>query len=259
MATRSKPVTLIVQYQKKPTPALREQLIVDHMNFVRFIASRFLYRGEPLDDLVQVGIIGLMKAIERYRSAFKTEFTTYAAPLIIGEIKHYLRDESSSVKVPRKLQELNTMIKRYIIEATQKKGRSPTVKEIVKGLKLTEEEVLEAMEAGQAYNTLSLDKPMVSDEGASYTTVAESLLASVAENNTGLDPLVDLENVRRAMDRLPVREKEVIDMRFFKNLQQMDIAKQLKISQVHVSRILASGLAKIKRLLLREEKEDNVQ
>lgn len=260
MATRTKGkfLPLIAQYQKKPSNPLREKIIGEHINFVRFIARRFLYRGEPLEDLVQVGIIGLMKAIDRYRNSFRTEFTTYAAPLIIGEIKHYLRDESSAVKVPRKLQELNTLIKKHIIATTQKKGRSPTVKEIAKEMGLSEETILEAMEAGQSYNTISLDKPIMTEDGGSYTTVAETLLSSNTEKNNGLDPLVEVENIRRAMATLPKREKEVIRLRFFQNLQQMDIAKELKISQVHVSRILALALRKIKRLLTREDKEDKI-
>lgn len=256
MATRKKELSLIEKYQKKRNKKLRDQIILEYMDFVRFIASRFLYRGEPLADLVQVGIIGLLKAIDRYERSFKTEFTTYAAPTIIGEIKHYLRDESRAIKVPRKLQELNTMVKRYIVEATQKKKRSPTVKEIAKAIKISEEEVLEAMEASQSYMPISLDKPV--NYGNSKSSAADTLLSCItAEKDADkMDNLVDVENVRSAIKRLPAKERQVIDLRFFKNLQQMEIAKKLKISQVHVSRMLSSGLKKIKTMLHRENKVD---
>lgn len=257
MPSRKKELTLIEKYRKRRSKKLREQIIAEHMDFVRFIASRFLYRGEPLEDLVQVGVMGLMKAIERYEKSFKTEFTTYAAPTIIGEIKHYLRDESRAIKVPRKLQELNTTVKKYIVGATQKKKRSPTVKEIAKALKISEEEVLEAMEASQSYLPVSLDRPAYSS-GYSSGTVAETLLSNLSKHADGerMENLVDVENIRRALKSLPSKEREVIQLRFFENLQQMEIAKKLKISQVHVSRMLSSGLGKIKRLLHREDKED---
>lgn len=258
MASRKTNFSLIEKYQRRKDKKLRNKIIEDHMDFVRFIASRFLYRGEPIEDLVQVGIIGLLKAIDRYRRSFKTEFTTYAAPTIIGEIKHYLRDESRAIKVPRKLQELNMSVKKYIIEATQKKRRSPTVKEIAKALKISEEEVLEAMEASQSYMPISLDNPIKNGDDNNYGGgVAETLLSSIAEHKEKMDRLVEVENVRRAVKKLPLRERKVIHLRFFQNLQQMEIAKKMKISQVHVSRMLSSGLKKIKRLLHREEKEDH--
>src|SRR5262245_14335150 len=147
---------LLRRYHERGDIAAREQLIEDHMSLVRSLARRYSYRGEQLEDLVQIGAIGLIKAIDRFDVNRGVELTTYATPNIIGEIKRHFRDRGWSVRVPRGLQELNIQLSRLIEELTVQLGRSPTIAELAKSAEVSEEEVLEALESGRAYSSLSL-------------------------------------------------------------------------------------------------------
>src|ERR1700674_5025268 len=143
---------LFAEYTKSRQSAPRDELVVLHLNLVRYLASRFANRGEALEDLIQVGTLGLIKAIDRFDTGRGVEFTTYATPTIVGEIKRYFRDKGWAVKVPRRLQELNLAVNRALEKLTVKLGRSPTIAELASHLGATEEDVLEAQELGQAYN-----------------------------------------------------------------------------------------------------------
>ena len=154
---------------------LRNELIVVHLNLVRFLAVRFANRGEPLDDLVQVGTVGLLKAIDRFDTERGVEFTTYATPTIVGEIKRYFRDKGWAVKVPRRLQELNLAVNRASDKLAIELGRSPTVAELAQHLKAGEDEILEAQELGQAYNLLSLDSEVSGDSDKKSQTLADTV------------------------------------------------------------------------------------
>ena len=224
---------------------LRDELALAHLNLARFLAAKFSNRGEPLDDLVQVGTIGLLKAIDRFDLERGVEFTTYATPTIVGEIKRYFRDKGWAVKVPRRLQELNLAVNRAGDKLAIELGRSPTVAELASHLNAGEEEILEAQELGQAYNLLSLDSE-VSGEGERKT---QTLSDTVGVLDTGLDLLEDRANLERAFSVLTGRERVIIYLRFYESVSQTEIARRLNVSQMHVSRLQAKALDKLRTFL----------
>lgn len=225
--------------------SLRNDLVVAHLNLVRFLALKFANRGEPLDDLVQVGTVGLLKAIDRFELDRGVEFTTYATPTIVGEIKRYFRDKGWAVKVPRRLQELNLAVNRANEKMAVELGRSPTVAELAERLHATDEEILEAQELGQAYNLLSLDSE-VSGEGDKKS---QTLADTVGITDSGLELLEDRANLERAFHVLTGRERVIIYLRFYESVSQTEIAKRLNVSQMHVSRLQAKALEKLRAVL----------
>ncbi len=224
---------------------LRDELAVAHLNLARFLAAKFANRGEPLDDLVQVGTVGLLKAIDRFDLERGVEFTTYATPTIVGEIKRYFRDKGWAVKVPRRLQELNLAVNRAGDKLAIQLGRSPTVAELAAHLSAGEEEILEAQELGQAYNLLSLDSE-VSGEG---DRKSQTLADTVGISDAGLDLLEDRANLERAFTVLNGRERVIIYLRFYESISQTEIARRLNVSQMHVSRLQAKALDKLRSVL----------
>jgi RNA polymerase sigma-B factor len=225
--------------------AMRDELVVAHLNLVRFLAVKFANRGEPLDDLVQVGTVGLLKAIDRFELDRGVEFTTYATPTIVGEIKRYFRDKGWAVKVPRRLQELNLAVNRASDKLAIEFGRSPTVGELADHLKATEEEILEAQELGQAYNLLSLDSEVSGETDKKSQTLADT----VGVTDAGLELLEDRANLERAFHVLSGRERVIIYLRFYESVSQTEIAKRLNVSQMHVSRLQAKALDKLRSVL----------
>ncbi|MBV9233188.1 MAG: SigB/SigF/SigG family RNA polymerase sigma factor [Candidatus Eremiobacteraeota bacterium] len=224
---------------------LRDELVVVHLNLVRFLAVRFANRGEPLDDLVQVGTVGLLKAIDRFELERGVEFTTYATPTIVGEIKRYFRDKGWAVKVPRRLQELNLAVNRASDKLAIELGRSPTVCELATHLQSGEDEILEAQELGQAYNLLSLDSEVSGETDKKSQTLAET----VGVSDAGLELLEDRANLERAFRVLTGRERVIIYLRFYESVSQTEIAKRLNVSQMHVSRLQAKALEKLRAVL----------
>ena len=224
---------------------LRDELVVVHLNLVRFLAVRFANRGEPLDDLVQVGTVGLLKAIDRFELERGVEFTTYATPTIVGEIKRYFRDKGWAVKVPRRLQELNLAVNRASDKLAIELGRSPTVAELAAHLNAGEDEILEAQELGQAYNLLSLDSEVSGDNEKKSQTLADT----VGIADAGLALLEDRANLERAFTVLTGRERVIIYLRFYESVSQTEIAKRLNVSQMHVSRLQAKALEKLRSVL----------
>ncbi len=224
---------------------LRDDLVVAHLNLVRYLAVKFANRGEALDDLIQVGTVGLIKAIDRFDLERGVEFTTYATPTIVGEIKRYFRDKGWAVKVPRRLQELNLAVNRAIEKMTIELGHSPTVAELAGRLHASQEEILEAQELGQAYNLLSLDTE-VSGEGDKN---AQTLADYIGKDDLELAHLVDRTNLERAFDVLTGRERIILFLRFYESISQTEIAKRLNVSQMHVSRLQQKALEKLKIVL----------
>jgi RNA polymerase sigma-B factor len=217
--------------------SLRAALIERHLPLVTFMARKFADRGEPLDDLIQVGTIGLIKAIDRFEISKGFEFSTFATPTIVGEIKRHFRDKTWAIRVPRRLQELGAAITKANNELTQKLDRSPTPKEIAKHLGVTVDEVAEALESNAAYSTVSLDSG--SDESP---TIGDSV-GSLDEALEGVEYRESLKPLLAALDD---REKRILQMRFFDNLSQSQIATELGISQMHVSRILTKVLSQLR-------------
>ena len=224
---------------------LREDLVVAHLNLVRFLAVRFANRGEPLDDLIQVGTVGLLKAIDRFDLERGVEFTTYATPTIVGEIKRYFRDKGWAVKVPRRLQELNLAVNRLGDKLAVELGRSPTVAELAGRLGAGEDEILEAQELGQAYNLLSLDSEVAGESEKKSQTIADT----VGVADAGLALLEDRTNLERAFLVLTGRERVIVYLRFYESVSQTEIARRLNVSQMHVSRLQAKALDKLRSVL----------
>jgi RNA polymerase sigma-B factor len=224
---------------------LRSELVVAHLNLVRYLAVKFANRGESLDDLIQVGTVGLLKAIDRFDLDRGVEFTTYATPTIVGEIKRYFRDKGWAVKVPRRLQELNLAVNRAIEKLSVKMGRSPTVAELAEHLNASEEDILEAQELGQAYNLLSLDTEL-SGEGDKKS---QTLQDYIGQTDAGLALLEDKANLERAFEVLTGRERVILYLRFYESVSQTEIAKRLNVSQMHVSRLQQKALEKLRHVL----------
>jgi RNA polymerase sigma-B factor len=226
---------------------LRDLLVEMHLPLVEYLARRFRNRGEPLDDLVQVATIGLIKSVDRFDLERGVEFSTYATPTIVGEIKRHFRDKGWAIRVPRRLQELKLSLTKATSELSQRLGRSPTIAELAQHLGMSEEEVLEGLESANAYSAVSLDAPDSGDEDA--PAVADSL----GVMDDALEGVEYRESLKPLVERLPPREKKILMLRFFGNMTQSQIAAELGISQMHVSRLLARTLAQLRQGLLVEE------
>jgi RNA polymerase sigma-B factor len=224
---------------------LRDELITAHMGLAEYLARRFTNRGEPLDDLVQVAALGLLKAVDRFDPERGLEFSTYATPTIVGELKRHFRDKGWAVRVPRRVQELHLRLASVVGLLSQELGRSPTIGEIAQAAVVSEEEVLEAIEAGHAYRFTSLDAPSGNDDEMSLSAElgAEDQGLIDSEHRVTLSPLIA---------QFPPRERMILHLRFFEGLTQSEIAGRLGISQMHVSRLLARALAQ-----LRSQAEDD--
>ncbi|MEV7393336.1 MULTISPECIES: RNA polymerase sigma factor SigF [unclassified Streptomyces] len=225
---------------------LRNRLVRMHLPLVEHLARRFRNRGEPLDDLTQVATIGLIKSVDRFDPDRGVEFSTYATPTVVGEIKRHFRDKGWAVRVPRRLQELRLALTTATAELSQQHGRSPTVHELAEKLAISEEEVLEGLESANAYSTLSLDVPDTDDESPA---VADTLGAE----DEALEGVEYRESLKPLLEDLPPREKRILLLRFFGNMTQSQIAQEVGISQMHVSRLLARTLAQLREKLLVEE------
>ena len=241
---------LLRRYHEQGDLAAREQLIEQYMSLVRSLARRYSYRGEQLDDLVQIGAIGLIKAIDRFNIDRGVELTTYATPNIIGEIKRHFRDKGWSVRVPRGLQELNVQLSKLVEEKTVELGRSPTIPELAKAAGQEEELVVEALESGRAYSSVSLSTGGGSDEDGELDP-----LESLGSNEPQYEISEDRAVLAPGFRVLDERERMILHLRFFKGLTQSQIAQQVGISQMHVSRLIRRALEKIRDEIGTEEPE----
>jgi len=222
----------------------REDLVHLHLPLVEHCARRFRNRGEPFEDLVQVGTIGLLKSIDRFDVDRGVEFSTYATPTIIGEIKRYFRDKGWAIRVPRRLQELRMQIGSASAELTQSLGRSPTPRELAETIGCTVEDVLDGIESSNAYSTLSLDASDDSEDGAAAT-----MLDAIGVDDENLEHVEIRESIKPLLDRLDAREKKILLLRFFKNMTQSQIAEEIGVSQMHVSRLLSRTLDQLRTSL----------
>jgi RNA polymerase sigma-B factor len=223
---------------------LRDSLVSLHLPLVEHLARRFRNRGEPLDDLVQVGIIGLIKAVDRFDLARGVEFSTYATPTVVGEIKRHFRDKGWAIRPPRRLQELRITLSSATEDLSHALGRSPTVAELSEHLGVSEEEVLEGLETTNAYTTLSLDAGTDAQDGGLV------VLDTIGVDDAGIEDVEYRESLRPLLDRLPPRQRQVVLLRFVKGMTQSQIAAEVGVSQMHVSRLLAKALAELREGLL---------
>jgi RNA polymerase sigma-B factor len=228
---------LFVAYRLEGDQVSRDALVEMYLNLVKYLASKFRNRGEPIDDLVQVGTIGLIKAIDRFDLEREVEFTTYATPTIAGEIKRHFRDKGWAVKVPRRLQELSFKVNQAVDALTQKHQHSPSVPEIAEYMGVTPDEVLEALETFDAYNFVSLETDRTSDGSESF-----SILEYVGQDDALMSVVEDRAVLSKALQALGSQEQRVLYLRFFEGLTQTEIAAKLGVSQMQVSRLLRRTL-----------------
>jgi RNA polymerase sigma-B factor len=242
---------LLRRYHEQGDRAAREQLIERYMSLVRSLARRYASRGEQLDDLIQIGAIGLIKAIDRFDINRGVELTTYATPNIIGEIKRHFRDHGWAVRVPRGLQELSIQLMRVVENLTGELGRSPTIAELAEATGASEEEVLEALETGRAYSPLSLSVGSSGDDDE--LDPLESLGDDDHEYEVSEDRAV-LEPGLRVLDE---RERMILQLRFYEGLTQSQIAQRVGISQMHVSRLIRRALEKARNEIAPELEDES--
>jgi RNA polymerase sigma-B factor len=233
---------LLRRYHNKGDTAAREELIERHLPLVRSLARRYSGRGESLEDIEQVGAIGLIKAIDRFELSRDVSLATYATPNVVGEIKRHFRDTGWAIRVPRALQELNASMSGAIERLTGRLSRSPSIAEIAEELKTTPEEVLEAMEVGSAYSTISLSTGPSGEEELDP-------LETIGEEDQGYERSEDRVSLAPALERLPEREREILRMRFEEGLPQTQIAQAVGLSQMHVSRLIRKSLSEMREEL----------
>lgn len=239
--------SLFIRYQKDRNPEIKSQIVDSYMDLVRSLARRFANRGEPLDDLVQVASIGLLKAIDRFDTERNIQFTTYAVPTIVGELRRYFRDRSSTIRVPRGLRERSFVLNTAVQGFLQDKGRTPTVSEIARMTDMTEEDVIEGLESYEASNLASLDSR--SDDGEL------SLLDIIGDEDKTLGILDERLSLAGAMSSLDEREQRLLYLRFIEGRSQSEIANSLGISQMHVSRLLRQTLQALRNELKVDTRE----
>jgi RNA polymerase sigma-B factor len=233
---------LLRAYRERGDDEARRKLIEQHMPLVRALARRYAGRGEPLEDLVQVGSIGLIKAIDRFDVDRGVELTTYAIPTIVGELRRHFRDKSWALHVPRRLKELNLKLSRLMEELTAQLGRSPTVAELAAAAGVEEEEVIDALESSHAYTSRSLSA--LSDEESDLDP-----LQWLGADEPAYETAEDRHLLATGLAALDDRERRIVHLRFYDGLTQSQIAREVGISQMHVSRLLRRALEKMREEL----------
>ena len=212
---------------------LRERVIAEYMSYARYVAGRYCTRSEDAEDLFQVAYLGLVKAVDNFDPDYGTSFLTYATPMILGEVKRHFRDSTWAVHVPRRMKELSAEVRTATGELGQRLGRPPTIEELAKRLETTVEDIVDALDATDAYSTRSLDLPASDD--ADSASFGELLGA----DDPGVEAIVSRESLKPLIARLPERDKEVLLMRFFRGMTQSEIGEELGVSQMQVSRLLS--------------------
>lgn len=238
---------LLRRIHEEKDQTAREELITRYLPLVRSLARRFSSRGQAVEDLVQVGSIGLIKAIDRFDLTRGVELSTYATPTILGEIKRYFRDKGWAVKVPRALQDLNIRLNKVIEQLTVELNRSPTIQELAKACDSTEEEVLEALESGRAYSSLSIYSSGSSDEEDSL-----ELLDYLGKEEGEYELVEQRRFLAPAMEKLDERERLILHLRFFEGMTQTQIAARVGISQMHVSRLIRKSIELLRQYMVDE-------
>ena len=218
----------------------RERIVERCLPLADHIARRFDGRGEPREDLVQVARVGLVNAVNRFDVEAGSDFVSFAVPTIMGEVRRHFRDNSWSVKVPRRLKELHLRLGAATAELSQRLGRAPTASELAEELDMDREEVIEGLVAGSSYNTLSIDSGGGGDEDA------PAIVDTLGDLDDGLDQIDNRETLRPLLAQLPERERTVLLLRFFESMTQTQIAERVGVSQMHVSRLLAKSLARLR-------------
>ena len=226
---------LLVAFHREGDQDARERALVELMPLVRALASRYAGRGEPFEDLVQVGSIGLIKAVDRFDVDRGVDFASYAVPTIVGEIRRHFRDKAWAMHVPRRLKELSLRLSRVLDQLTTELGRSPTIAELAKAAGVEEEEAIDALDSMNAYSTRSFSAPFDDDSD-------DSLSEKLGRDEAGYGEVEDGALVAAGLDALDERERRIVELRFFEEMTQSQIASEIGISQMHVSRLLRRAL-----------------
>lgn len=226
-------------FARMPDPQARAELAERFVPFAEYLARRFAGRGEPIEDLTQVAMIGLLNAIDRFDPSREVRFSTYAAATIVGELKRHFRDKGWALRVPRRLQELAVRVNASLPDLTQQLGRSPTIPELASHLDVSTDDIAEAMDAVQAYSTTSLDTPAGED--------AKAPIESMGHDDASIELLDEWSSIAPAVAELSPRDRRVLYLRFFRGLTQSEIAEDVGVSQMHVSRILSQTLDTLRR------------
>ena len=232
--------------------ASREELVTRYLPLVKSLARRFASRGQAVEDLVQVGSIGLIKAIDRFDLDRGVELSTYATPTILGEIKRYFRDKGWAVKVPRALQDLNVRLNRVTEQLTVQLNRSPTIAELAAATSANEEEVVEALESGRAYSSVSIYSGGTNDEDESL-----ELLDCLGMEEGAYEVFEQRRMLAPAMEGLDPRERLILHLRFFEGMTQTQIAARIGISQMHVSRLIRKSIDTLRQRMQEQDDLDN--
>jgi RNA polymerase sigma-B factor len=239
---------LLERYHREGDPAAREALVERFLPLARQLARRYQRGGEPLDDLIQVASLGLLKAIDRFDPDRATAFSSFAVPTILGELKRHFRDRGWSVRVPRDLQEMSVRVEKVADTLARQLGRAPTPLEIAEEIGTTTESVLEAREAAGAYRAVSLDRPREDgDEG-------EGIAETFGVEDPGFGLAEDAATVESLMSVLSDREREVLRLRFAEDLTQSEIGARVGVSQMHISRLIRQAIARLRAAA--EERRD---
>jgi RNA polymerase sigma-B factor len=231
---------LLERYHGHGDRTARDALVERFLPLARQLARRYQRGGEPLDDLVQVASLGLLKAIDRFEPDRETAFSSFAVPTILGELKRHFRDRGWSVRVPRDLQEMSVRVDRVTEELARELGRAPTPAEIADHIGATTEQVLEAREAAGAYRAVSLDRPRDDDDEG------DGMAETMGEEDPGFGLAEDAATVERLMAVLSDREREVLRLRFAEDLTQSEIGARVGVSQMHVSRLIRQAIARLR-------------
>src|SRR5215211_6010822 len=239
-AGRAAEQELLRDYRETGDLAARRELVERLLPFARDLAKRYSYTDEPLDDLVQVACIGLIKAIDRFEPSRGTKFTSYAAPTILGELKRHFRDKGWALHVPRDLQERTLAVSRESEALSKRLGRSPKVREVAHALDCSVEEVLEAQEAAGSYEAASLDAPVARDDSE-----AAALIELLGEDDTSYEMVESRDAIVSTWRALPEVERQVLELRFMHDLTQREIGERIGYSQMHVSRLLRRALNRL--------------
>jgi RNA polymerase sigma-B factor len=224
-----------VRYRRTRDRELRNELVQQHMRLAEALAARYSDRGESIDDLRQVALVGLLKAVERFDPARGVQFTSFATPTIVGELKRHFRDRGWAVRVPRRVQELHLRLRGLVANLNQELGRAPTTGEVAERAGVLDEDVLEAMEASTLYRLASLDSQRPDEDG-------EPAIATIGAPDPELQTVDERLAVEQLLALLPEREQMIVYLRFFEGLTQAEIARHIGISQMHVSRLLTRSL-----------------
>jgi RNA polymerase sigma-B factor len=239
---------LFAELRRTGDRELRGFLVERHEGLVRHVARQYLNSGEAYEDIVSVGHLGLVNAVDRFDLARGNKFATFAVPTIKGEIRRYFRDRTWGLRVPRRVQELSLKARQALEQLTQRHGRSPTYAELAEQLSVSEEEVIEALEVGRQYDLLSIDATSDDDEGGAGQSAADR----AGEVDTDLESLGERAEIAWALQQLPPRQKLILIMRFYMDMSQHDVGERLGISQMHVSRLQQKALSRLKQVLQKD-------